>query len=281
MPLNIQRPATIDVTKNNPRQYVYFSDGTFTANETADTSIRLFYDSEDGMLVIQKRAGGILGVWNDDSFRTASGSIHVGRDLILSGTAGLIETRNPSGIVGHIRSVIPFIQFDDDGTKQPHTPILNVEEEFDVYTVEDDEIISTVIGINLGVSPGRVLEESIHEVGSVSATSPIQVTFYDGTDNTGFIIDRRNLPASDMVMNTTLVINYDNDMGFQVGEQVFMEFLSENNISLKINASGFPLTIHEGHELNSLELLTENLIYDQSFNQILDNSFNPIYSNQF
>lgn len=278
MSVSIQRPNTFDVTKNNPNATIYFSDGTFTANENTNSSIRFLYDPADGMLVIRKRAN---GVWNDDSIRTASGSLHIGRDLILSATAGLIETRNPSGIIGHIRSVIPQIQFDDDGTKQPQTPILKAEETFVVFGTAVSEVTGTTIGVILGVSPGRVIEESIHQVGTTGATSQITVTMYNGTDNTGDIIDQRNLPASDMAAGATLEINYDNDLGFLVGQTVFMEFKSDNNISLKTDISGNPLTTHEGHELSSLELLTENLVYDNNHDHILDNSFNPIYSQQF
>ena len=247
-------------------------------NEFADGSMRLIFDGSDTVVAIEERAN---GVWNDTGMRFSSSSVKIGRDLVLSAAAGFIETGNPSGTIGHIRSLIPHIQFEDKGTSQPQTPILDAEEVFDVFTGAFDEIIDTTIGIDLGVSPGRVLEESIHEVGSVSSSVPVTVTFHLGTDNTGFVIDKRVLAADSMVADTTLEIDYDNDLGFLAGQQIFMQFTSDNNISLKRDSSGNPLTKHEAHELSTLELLTENLVYDNALGHVLDASLNPVYLNQF
>ncbi len=247
-------------------------------DDTTDGSVRLMLTSGDTIAHIEQRAN---GVWNDGSLRTASGSVLVGRDLTIAAAAGFIETRNPSGIIGHTRSLIPHIQFDDDGTKQPQTPIVKDEEDFVIYSTAVSETIGTSIGIDLGVSPGRILEESKHEVGTVSATSSVTVSMYLGTDNTGFLMDRRVIPASDMVAGTTVEINYDNDLGFLANQQTFMEFTSASNISLKTDSGGNPLTIHEGHELSSLELVTENLVFDNNLGHVLDNDLNPVYTNQF
>lgn len=258
----------------NPLGCIYI-----TGDADTDGSIRICSTVGDPISHIELREN---GVFNDTSFRfSASGSVQIGRDLDLAATAGFLETGNPSQTIGHIRSLIPHIQFEDAGTEHPHTPILDAEEIFDVFTGAVSEIVATVIGIDLGVSPGRVLEESIHEVGSVSSTQPVQVSFYLGTDNTGFLIDRRTLPANAMVTNTTLEIIYDNDLGFQAGQQVFMEFLSTANISLKTDSGGNALTKHEAHELDVLQLVTENLIWNNSLDHVLDNSLNPVYANQF
>ena len=247
-------------------------------SEFVDGSIRLIFTEGDNDAHIESRAN---GVWNDTGFRYASSSVSIGRDLVVSGSAGFIETNNPSGIIGHTRSIIRHIEFDDSGTKQPQTPILDIEKVFDVFTGATSEIIGTTIGINLGVSHGRFLEESIHEVGTVGSSAPIVVSVYLGTDNTGFVKDRRTLPASALVANTTLTIRYDNDLGFRAGEVNFMEFTSTANFSLKTDSGGNPLTKHEAHELSVLGLITENLMLDKDNNLMFDLSRNPMYAIQF
>lgn len=247
-------------------------------SELVNGSIRIIFDGSDNVAGIEERAS---GVWNDTGMRFSSSSVKVGRDLVVSAAAGFIETGNPSGVIGHIRSLIPHIQFEDSGTERPHTPILDAEEVFDVYTTAVSSITAKIIGINLGVSPGRVLEESIHEVGPVSSTAPVTVTFHLGTDNTGFVIDKKVLPANAMVLNTTLKIDYNNDLGFLAGQQIFMQFQSDEDISLKTDSGGNALTKHEAHALDALELVAENLVYNNALGHVLDNSKNPVYLNQF
>jgi len=262
-----------DVTKVNPFDVIYIK-----GNDTTDGSIRIIKALGDTDAHIESRAS---GVWNDTGFRFSSSSVSIGRDLVLTGSSGFIETNNPSGIVGHTRAIIPHIEFDDDGTLQPHTPILKFEEVFDVFTGAVSETVATTIGINLGVSPGRFLEESIHEVGIVGSSAPVVVTVYLGTDNTGFIKDRRTLPATALVANTTLEINYDNDLGFRAGEANFMEFTSTASFSLKTDSAGNPLTKHEAHQLDELGLITENLMLDVNFGLMFNESLGPMYAIQF
>ncbi len=267
----------VDVTVNNVTGCLH----VFTPNTnvpTEDGTIRICSEPDDPVTHIELQEN---GVFNDTSFRFAPSSIQIGRDLDISAAAGFIETGNPSGTVGHIRSLIPHIQFEDSGTEHPHTPILDAEEVFDVYTVSAGEIVAQTIGINLGVSPGRVLEESIHEVGSVGSTQPIVVTFHLGTDNTGFVIDRRTLPADTMVANTTLEIDYNNDLGFLAGQQIFMQFQSTANISLKIDALGNPLTKQEAHELDTLELMTNNIMRNTDGHTMLNIDNEAMFARQF
>jgi len=281
MPVSIDRPSPVDITKSNPTSKHYITtDPTkvIPSDDDPDGSIRIIFTPGETEAHIEAKAD---GVYNDTGFRFASSSISIGRDMTLSAVAGHLETNNPSALVGHVKGLIPHIEFDDDGTGQPETPILDAEEIFDVYVNAVSEIISTSIGIDLGVVPSRVIEHSFHEVGTVGATDPVTVSVYVGTDNTGILINQRTLPASDLVADTQLDIDYDNDLGFESGANIFTEFTSDTAFSLKTDVSGNPLTSHEGHELAELELLTENLVYDQNFDQILDNSFNPVYSLQF
>ncbi len=267
----------IDVTVNNESGCVYI----FTPNAnvpTEDGTVRICSTPEDPVAHIELQTD---GVFNDTSFRFAPSSVQVGRDLDISAAAGFIETGNPSGTVGHIRSLIPHTQFEDDGTRQPQSPILDAEKVFDVFTSIAGEIIAKTIGIDLGVSPGRVLEESIHEVGSVESSQPVTVTFHLGIDNTGFVIDKRVLPADGMVANAELEIDYNNDLGFLAGQQIFMQFTSDADISLQVDANDNPLTKHEGHELSTLELMTNNVMRNTDGHAMLNVDNEVMFARQF
>ena len=247
-------------------------------DDTTDGSIRIMLNSGEIVSHIEARKD---GVWNDTSFRFASSSVFIGRDFTLSAAAGFIETKSLSTLGILIQSLVPETQFTDIGTEQPKTPILKAREEFVIFTDPVSETIGNIIGINLGASATKVLGSSRHEVGSVGASSSVTVSLHKGVDNTGFLIDRRVLPPVMLLANTALVIDYFKEVGFLAGDPIFMEFASSSAISLKTDAADNPLTIIDGQEMSTLELLTENLIYDIGLNYILDSSLNPVYSNQF
>jgi hypothetical protein len=286
MTLHFQNPTGgPDVTRNNNRSILYVTtdptadfEGDLAGEAAVDGSIRITFHPDDINAHIEAKTN---GVWNDTGFRFNASSVQIGRDMTLSAVAGFLETSNPSSVIGHEDSLIPHAEFNINGTGQPGTPILKPFQSFLVYTDAVSQLVSTTIGIDLGVIPARIVSESIHEIGSVSATSDIQVSFYTGTDNTGFLFNRRNLAASDMAADTTLSINYDHDLGFEGGVAVFMEFTSSANISLKTDAGGNPLTTHTGHELGVLDLVTENRVFDQAVTEVLTTDLNPVYANQF
>ena len=247
-------------------------------SELVDGSIRFIFTVGDDVGHIELRES---GVWNDTGFRFASNSVKVGRDLTLSAVAGILETNNPSALVGHVKSLIPHIEFDDDGTRQVQTPILAEETTVLIYGPVTGEVNAKTHGIDLGQVPSRVIEHSFHEIGTVGATDEVVVSVYVGTDNTGILINRRTLPASDLVTKTQLDINYDNDLGFEGGSNIFMEFVSDTAFTMEVDASGNPVTTHEMHELAVIEILTENLVYNTEWGHVLDSSLNPVYLNQF
>ena len=246
-------------------------------NDT-DGSRRFAYFSEDDVVHIELRAD---GVWNDTGIRIASSSLDVGRDMTLSAIAGFLETNNPSATTGHVKSLIPHIEFTELGTGLLQMPILDANALFPVFETAVGETISTTIGINIGTTPGRAIDESIHVTGTVAATSKVTVSFYVGTDDTGFLFNRKVLPASFFPASSTIEIPYDADLGFEADSPVFMQFTSANNLSLQTDASGNPLTTHRGHELGEIGVVSENVIYDASLGHILNESLDPVYGAQF
>ena len=358
MPVSFEKPSPVDITKFNPTSKHYVTtDNTkvIPADNDPNGSIRIIFTPGETEAHIEAKAN---GVYNDTGFRFSSGSVNIGRDMIVSAVAGHLETRNPSAAVGHVNGLIPHIEFSDAGTIAAETPIVKAEEDFVVYSGAVSEIIGTTIGINLAEIPSRIIEFSIHDVGSVPSSAPVTVKFFTGTDNTGFLFNERKLAANALVassitattiafvdsnpdtitdtgngfisggfvnggtirvsgstsndgfytidtvtagtitlvsvnslttesagasvtINSTLSINYDNDLGFEGGVSVFMELTSSANFSLKTDSGGNPLTTHEAHELGEVGILTENLMIDEDFNFMFDLSLNPVYAIQF
>ena len=204
-----------DVTRRNKRGLIYLTTDPAVDNalETApEGSIRIAFASGDPTAHIEKFES---GVWNDTGFRFASSSVGIGRDMTVSAVAGHLETNNPSAAIGHVRGLIPHIEFSDAGTIAAETPVVKAEEVFVVYSGAVSQIVGTTIGINLGTVPSRIIEFSIHEVGTVQSTAPVTVSFFTGTDNTGFLFNEKRLPSNSMVANTQLKIPYDLDHPFR------------------------------------------------------------------
>ena len=192
--------------------------------------------------------------------------------------------------MGHDRSLIPHIEFDDlIGTtdSQAHVPTANVVESFVVFSTPVGEVTAVLsgdffrIGQQLGVLPGRALINTIHLVGTIVPTSQVVVNIFVGTDNTGTRVSRRVLPASDFVAGQPLTIIYDEHFGFDANKTYFQEFSSTTVFAMQTDVGGNVITTHTGHEQDELVIVTENLIYDNDLNLVLDNDLNPIYLEQF
>ena len=260
----------------NQEGYIYIVGDEFT-----DGSIRLILTPGETIGHIEKRTN---GVWNDDSLRTASSSLELGRDLIISATAGFISTDNPSETVGHQRTLLPHIEFDSQlGTVTPaHYPTLDSRKTFIVYDgPATGQKSGTLIGQIVVVAQRTVIQTSIHQVGSIGATDLIDVSLYKGTDNTGLLISRQNLPASAMPTDGTLNIVYDEDIAFDQGENIYHEWTSAAPISLKTNAAGDVLTTHLGNELDEVDAVLDELVITNDLCIVFDNSFNFIVNNRF
>jgi len=274
MPVSIRRPASLDVSIKNPNSILYI-----IGSEFVDGSIRFEFTDGDSNAHVEKRAN---GVWNDTGFRFASSSIQLGRNTTISAVASFLEVVDLSAAAGHTLSFLPHTEIALDGSSEfTHAPRVKEAEIFVVFSNPVSEIIGTTIGINLGVTPSRIVEFSIHEVGTVGASAEVTVKFFKGTDNSGILFDEKRLPSSDLIANTTLSIPYDQDLGFEGGQNVFQEFTSVANFSLKTDVGGNPLTSHLANELDELGIITENLFYDNDLGHILDNELDPIYANQF
>lgn len=204
MPLQFQRPATIDVTVSNNRPHLYLSDGTFLANETTDGSFRIVITPGEDVIHLEQRAN---GVWNDTGLRTSPKTLQLGRDLFLKAGYTYIETTSPSGSILEDQTLVPHIQFDDSGTNgnfQVHTPVLDGLENFPLFTTATAEETSTLIDQGFNIGFRRLVKTIVHQLGTTAATEDVQHSIYLGTDNTGFLISQVNTGPSIFVANDAL-----------------------------------------------------------------------------
>lgn len=249
-------------------------------SEFVDGSIRLMFTEGDPTGHIESRAD---GVWNDTGLRFASSSMLLGRDMQVSAVGAFLETVNPSEMVDHLKALIPHIEFDVNGTKGAgHMPILDVRQTFDVFPGPVfGEITGTSIGQVFTVDPTRVLHSATHRTGSIAATEQVNVSYYKGTDNTGTLLNRFMLPPSAMPASQNFTIVYDSDFGFERVEDIFFEFVSENTISLAINLSGDIITSQDGHVLDELDIILDELVLSNDLAITFDNNLNLVVHNRF
>ena len=86
---------------------------------------------------------------------------------------------------------------------------------------------------------------------------------------------------TELLANTTLEIQFNFDMGLGVDSPYFIELISANAFSLKTDSGGNPLLSFLEEELGTLDMVTENLVWDNDLNHELDSELNPVYLNQF
>lgn len=283
MAINIQNPASLDVSKANPRSTLYItqdSSAVITPDTDPDGSIRITFTPGDSEAHIELKTS---GVYNDTGFRVASSSLSLGRDLKVSAVGGFMETFNISEIDDHIKALIPHIQFNVNGTiGSAHMPVLDKREDFIVFPAPStSEIIGTSIGQIFSAIPTRVLHSTTHTVGSVGSTQDIVLSYYKGTDNTGSLLHRSNIRSNFMVMNQPITIVFDSDFGFENATNIFFEFTSTANISLTKNATGNIITTQNGHTLDELDVMLDEFVLSSDLSFIFDSNLNFVIHNRF
>ncbi len=276
-----------DLSRNNKRSLLYVTTDPTANNENdvaaaaaPDGSIRFLFTPGESEAHIELKTSGI---WNDAGLRVASSSLSLGRDLRLGAAGGFVETFNESEIDQHLRALLPHIQFTAAGTISPaHMPILDKREDIVVFPgPATGQITDTTIGQVFQVIPTRLLHSTTHTTGTAAAIAEVQLTFYKGTDNTGTIINRLNIPASVMPASTTFTISYPDDFGFENEVNIFFEFLSVSPFSLVTNALGQVITTQNGHVLDELDIILDELVVANDLSLTFDNVLGFVVNNRF
>lgn len=275
MTLAIQRPGGgPDVTRRNKRDVLYIK-----GDETTDGSIRIIISPADDDAHIELRAS---GSWNDTSFRFSSGSVEIGRDLKLQAAADFLKTQNPSGFDTHDIALVPHIPFTPNGTLSPHTPILDTLKTESFFTTPVSEIIATTISQVYTITFAQIINSIVYEAGSLSSSNEVEHSIYEGSDNTGVLISRKNLPASDFTANLPVLVEFDSDIGFSENHlNIFIEMVCVNSFSLKTDISGNIITEFETQALETRDLVYEDLVLGNDLSITFDNNLNFVFHQQF
>lgn len=261
----------VDVVNNLDKVYII-------GDESTDGSIRITFTDGDSVARIVSRAN---GVWNKTGFQISAGTLFVGDDFTIGAAGSFIETFNSAIADAHQNALIPHVPFDDSGTGLIHTPILDVLETSIIFGTAITEISSTTISISFTTTNSRFIKSISHEVGTTGASSEIRYKIFKGTDNTGIEITDQNKAASDFSAETTATITFTGNLGLNSNSDYFIELASDNTFSLKVDASGNPLTTFLDRETTILGIVTENLMIDENLNFMFDTSLNPMYAIQF
>ena len=270
--ITVTRPTTTDTT--NPDGILYI-----IGSANVDGSIRLIFTEGDDDAHIETRAS---GVWNDTDFRFSAESVEIGRDLKIEASADFIKTKNPSGFGIHSEALIPHIPFTGTGTLFPHTPVADVLADNIIFSIAVSEISGTTLSQTFPITSAQIISTITYEIGTIGATDDVQHTIYQGVDNTGSIIHRINLPASDLIADTSLIIDFGSAFGFsEQQDNIFVEFVTATSFALKTDVSGNILITLNSQQLETRDLLYDDLVFNTSLGLILDSSLNPIYVNQF
>ncbi len=243
-------------------------------DETTDLSIRFVPESAASLAAVLEARNN--GVWNKGELIVDANTLKLG-EASVSAAFAYLEVEAP----GELAALMPHIEFDNDGTRLVHTPVLDELKEFEVAVFKDGEVSGTVITESITASFSNIIETLIHEVGSVGATSQVSYTVYHGTDNTGSVKFQRNFPASDFSAGAFLFIPTNRALGVEKDESIFVEIASDVSFSMAVDNVGHLITVIDAYPLAELGIYTENIMLDESLNTIFDESLNPMYENQF
>jgi len=273
MPIHIQKTSTIDVTRRNNSLQTLYCKG----DESTDGSIRFFIDD---ICQIQKR---VSGSWNNTKLRTGGASLEIGYDLFIESAGGFIKIQNPSAFDGNQFSLVVDVPYDaGTGTLFPHFPIVDSVGILDIFTDAISEVSGTTIDQTFTVTNAQIVESFIYEVGTVGASSEVVQTLYLGTDNTGIVLEKQTIPASEFPADSTVTIALNSTIGLSASQSnLHLELVTDTAFTLKTDVSSNILLTLTTQLLEVRDILYDDLVYDASLNYILDSKLNPIYSQQF
>lgn len=269
MSVTVLRPTGPNVGVRNPGSALYVR-----GDENTSGSLR--FKALDASSQITRYEENTDGAWNPGTLGVQGNTIMLG-EASLSAAFAYLEVE----AAGELAALMPHIEFDNDGTRLVHTPILDELTEFDVATVKASEAVGTSITQHLVPNFSNILESITHEVGSIGATSQVTYTVYHGSDDTGPIKFQRNIPAAQFPADSPVTIFFGRSLGVEKGESIFLDITSDVAFSMSEDSSGHLLTVIEAYELAELGIYTENLMLDEELNTIFDEDLNPIYGNQF
>lgn len=214
-----------DISGANQITGVYYLKGT----ESTDGSQRLIVTAED-RFGIEKRTD---GVWNLSETMAGPETIYVGHGLSLSAAGHHISTSSP---LLDTKQLVVQVPYDNNGTEEPKTPILAAKEVREITHSDDSgEITGTTIAFSISPAGDQIVTKVYYQTGSTAATQPVHIVVYNGTDATGDKYFDRWYPAETFEADTEIEF-LTPGLSYEDGAQIYAEFISLADISLKADA---------------------------------------------
>lgn len=240
---------------------------------TTEGSLRLVPDVLGENVEMQRRMD---GVWNDTGIQIAASTVHLGRELQISGAGGHVRTYETNSDILALLPDIPFTHA--AGTGFPHASVLGpILTRVVVQSDESAEVVGTDLQSTYLNSSRSLTSKVYMKVGSVAATKPVTVTFRRESIS-GSILWQRNFPASMMAMpNVEFEVDLVGMVEAEANEQIHVQLASTAPMSLKTNAAQTNVWIALNfHLLAEEELLQDNLLLSNDAGIIFTNDGNLI-----
>ena len=278
--VDVSRPTVIDVTVFNPREVVYLH-----GNKDDPFSQRVAYDSVEEVIEVQTNgASGGETNWNPAQFEVSTDrGLRLGKDLTLGGSTGFIETFTKSTIADHQKALIPHTPFDEFGSGQSHIPQLNRLHTVVFYDNPVSEQTLTKHTQVLNAPNPLLFKTGTFLIGSTAPTATVTITFYIGeTENPDTRIYSQNYAASVFSADTPVVLNFDEDFGFEQSGKILVVLESAVAFSLEIATLDNIVFSAEAHDLEILDIVSGDLVVFEdgaTFNRLFfvyDNLLQPM-----
>lgn len=251
-----------DVTVFNPNEVIYVKGDADT-----DGSLRLVPDVIDPTVVaFEIRTSGI---WNLTGIEIAASTLHLGREVLISGHGDWIKQ---SDLDGDVQALIPHHEYEDASGSIPyaHTPILGPLLPGDIIQLDDSVDTGAVTSFRYVQPPvtRRMISSFWWKNGATVATAPIKVTVArnDYASGTGTVIYQHTYTAAHLSGGTNDVV-LTGWLEFVAGKPIYVEIESEGGtFSLLVNASG----LQPWKALSHYDLTEENLVtFETGLDQVI------------
>ena len=217
---------------------LYNEDDSIYIKGDSDTvgSKKIIIDTDTGNAVIMRMVA--EDVWQSDSFEFGPNTVWVGLSVGLAGIGHHLATE--SRLDNHFHF---FAHSGYDGEVSTiDTKMLKAVSYTAAASYQPDfsgEWTGTTLDFTMA-SPSHILVSAIqYKTGSISATKPIRIQIYEGTDGSDITkrIFSQEYPASLFLANSDVTAPYAGRVEFYNGVTYYVKYTSDEDFSLKTNAA--------------------------------------------
>lgn len=245
----------VDVSVDNINNVLYVE-----GDESTDGSIRFTNDTESEAVMVERRES---GVWQPYSLEAAPATLWVGHNVGIGGVGHHLVTKSTELGSEHLH-FHAHSEF-EDGISQADTAIVNAYAYYPYVPIQPDDSVDWVGTLfELVQTPGgmgidTLLDTMYLKTGSVSATAPVRMRVWEGTDDTGRIMYDHTYATDMFPAENTITAVMSGYLEFMQNTSYFFRYESAENFSFKTNAAGtFPWTALTFSAIRENQLLQTN-----------------------